>query len=233
VTDEASERQSMDRDGGVRITTGHLGTEIKWSVFSPCFASIFFVEEWLPNAQLPIVLRFYLSGWFEEFCSTKEQARNRIDQILSKSEIHLTRRTFVEEVDPKGKVLPPLLEQTWNSSIISPETAIDCVFDEQAQKFRVDRVGPRSTVAKFYGVSPVTYPYVNGGSYDDIVYEAYKHVLRSGKPRYDHVLAAMRMPDNIVRWVPYQRIIVPRTTRENVPLVSVVTEIAPVDIHPL
>jgi hypothetical protein len=224
------ETERFNHDGAVRVTAGSLGTEIKWSVFSPCFASLFYVIEWLPAASLPIVLRFYLSGWFEETCFTADQAINRIEQIIAKSELHLTKRTFVEEVDPKGKVLPPILQQVWQNHLVFPENSIDCVLDERSHKFRVDRVGPKSTIAKFYGMLPVTYPYVNGGSYDEIVYEAYTHVMRSGKPRYDHVLAAMRMPDNVVHWVPYQRIIVPMQTSDHRQMVSVVTEIAPVDI---
>ena len=230
VTSDYSEMACFDKEGSVALTVGPIGTEIKWSVFSPCFASLYYILEWLPSARMPIVLRFYLSGWFEEVCTSVEQATNRIEQILSKSELHLTKRTFVEEFDPKGRMLPPMLQQVWQNGLVIPENSIDCVVDEHSHKFRVDRVGPRSTIAKFYGMLPVTYPYVNGGSYDEIVYEAYTHVIRSGKPRYDHVLAAMRMPDNVVRWVPYQRIIVPKQTIDHRQAVSVVTEIAPVDI---
>lgn len=228
-----TEMKRFDKDGSVALTVGPIGTEIKWSVFSPCFASLYYILEWLPSAQLPIVLRFYLSGWFEEICTSVDQATTRIEQILSKSELHLTKHTFVEEVDPRGRFLPPILQQVWQNHLVIPENSIDCVVDEHSHKFRVDRVGPKSTIAKFYGMLPVTYPYVNGGSYDEIVYEAYMHVLRSGKPRYDHVLAAMRMPDNVVRWVPYQRIIVPMKTSDHRQAVSVVTEIAPVDISPI
>ena len=114
-------------------------------------------------------------------------------------------------------MLSPMLQKNWHDHTVYPENSIDCVYDEQSHNFRVDRVGAQSTIAKFYGMSPVSYPYVSGSSYDDIVYEAYTHVLRSGKPRYDHVLAALRMPDNIVRWVPYQRIVVPRQSDAAVP----------------
>ena len=224
------ETERFNHDGAVRVTTGLLGTEIKWSVFSPCFASLFYVIEWLPAASLPIVLRFYLSGWFEETCYTVDQAINRIEQVIAKSELHLTRRTFVEEFDPAGKMLPPILQRTWEDHTVSPENSIDCVYEEQSRKFRVDRIGSQSTIAKYYGMSPVSYACKSGNSYDDVVSEAYTHVLRSGKPRYDHVLAAMRMPDNIVRWVPYQRIVVPMHNSEKLLSVSVVAEIANVEI---
>ena len=213
------------------MTTGLLGTEIKWSVFSPCFASLFYAIEWLPAASLPIVLRFYLSGWFEETCFTADQAINRIEQIIAKSELHLTRRTFVEEFDPKGKMLPPMLQKTWTDHMVSPENSVDCVYEEQSNKFRVDRIGSQSTIAKLYGTSPVSYACKSGNSYDEVVSEGYTHVLRSGKPRYDHVLAALRMPDNVVRWVPYQRIVVPTRNSQHSLSVSVVAEIAKVEIN--
>lgn len=233
ILSDSAETARFDHDGAVRVTIGSMGTEIKWSVFSPCFASLFNVMKTLRFARLPIVLRFYLSGWFEEVCATSEEAIDRIEQVISKSEIHLTKRAFVEEIDPNGKKLPPMLQHIWKEHRISPETSVDFVYEEQSRKFRVERIGLKSTIAKYYGVTPLSYPYVNGGSYNDIVDEAYTHVLRSGKSRYDHVLAAMRMPDNIVRWVPYQRIVVPKLNSENLPCVSVVTEIANVDIRPI
>ena len=230
-TRDDTEMKRLDRDGFVGLAVGPNGTEIKWSVFSPCFASLYYILEWLPSAQLPIVLRFYLSGWFEEICTSVDQATTRIEQVLSKSELHLTKRTFVEEFDPKGRMMPPMLQKTWHDHTVYPENSIDFIYDKRSHNFQVDRVGSQSTIARLFGMSPVSYPYVRGGSYDDIVYEGYAHVLRSGKPRYDHVLAAMRMPDNVVRWLPYQRLIVPSQSDAAVPRVSVITEIADVDIR--
>ena len=225
------ETERFNHDGAVRITSGSLGTEIKWSVFSPSFASLYYAIEWLPMASLPIVLRYYLSGWFEETCFTVGQAINRIEQIMAKSELHLTRRTFVEEFDPKGRIMSPMLQKMWQDHSISLEDSVDCVYEEQSRKFRVERIGTQSTIAKLYGMSPVSYACKSGNSYDEVVSEAYTHVLRSGKPRYDHVLAALRMPDNIVRWVPYQRIVVPRPNGEKSMSVCVVAEIAKIDIN--
>ena len=229
VLDEV-ETERFNHDGAVRVTTGPLGTEIKWSVFSPCFGSLYYAIEWLPMASQPIVLRFYLSGWFEETCFTAGHAINRIEQIIAKSELHLTKRTFVEEFDPNGRMLSPMLQKIWNDHAVSPENSIDCVYEEQSHKFRVDRIGSQSTIAKYYGMSPVSYACKSGNSYDEVVSEGYAQVLRSGKPRYDHVLAAMRMPDNVVRWIPYQRIVVPRHNSERLQCVSVVAEIADVAI---
>ncbi|CAN0254607.1 unnamed protein product, partial [Phaeothamnion confervicola] len=46
VLDE-TEAERFNHDGAVRVTTGPLGTEIKWSVFSPCFGSLYYAIEWL------------------------------------------------------------------------------------------------------------------------------------------------------------------------------------------
>jgi hypothetical protein len=227
------EHVRLHQEGSVRVTTGAHGTEVKWSVFSPSFASLYYVIETLPTACLPVVLRFYLSGWFEEIFQTADAAIDRIEQVIGKSELHITKRAFVEQQDPSNQNLPPLLQKMWNDQSAMDEASIDFVFDEDSQQYMIERIGSQSTIAKFYGLSPRSYPYVNGGSYDDIVYEAYSDVLKTGKRRYDHVLAAMRMPDNIVRWVPYQRIVIPKPGSKSHNRVSVVTEIAEVGIKPL
>ncbi len=224
------ETERFSNDGAVRVTTGSSGTEIKWSVFSPCFASLFYTIQWLPAAELPIVLRFYLSGWFEETCYTAEQAVNRIEQVIAKSELHLTKRTYVEEFNPKNMNMPAILQRAWQEHSVSPEISIDCVYEEQSRKFRVDRIGSETSIAKFYGMSPVSYACKSGNSYDEIVSEAYIQVLRTGKPRYDHVLAAFRMPDNSVNWVPYQRLVMPRHSSGEIQIVTVVAEISKVEI---
>ena len=184
---------------------------------------------WLTTANGPFILRYYLAGWFEENCISGADAINRVDQIMAKSELRILKRAFVQEAIAEQSNMPPLLKRSWLSAAIIPDISIDCVFDENTNRFRVDRVGQQSTIARFYGVVPVTYPFVNGGSYDDVVCAAYNDVLDSGKARFDHVLAAMRMPNNVVHWVPYQRIIVPNRNAKK-PSVTVVTEIAPVDI---
>jgi hypothetical protein len=229
VFPDETEAARLNHDGAVKVTFGPRGTEVKWSVFSPCFASLFYVIEWLPTTNMPVVLQFYLSGWFEEVCQTAGEAIDRIEQVISKSELHLTKRAFVEEFDPAGMSLPPVLEKTWHDHAAEPDSSIDCVYDEKSRKFNVERIGVKSTIAKFYGMSPVSYAAKSGNTYDEIVSMAYTDVLRTGKPRYDHVLAAMRFPDNTIYWVPYQRIVIPKEI-SNLMRVSVVAEISNVAI---
>lgn len=230
---EITENERFERRGGVRVTTGLLGTEIKWCVFSPSYGYIFKILQWLPTVTGPFFLRFYISGWFEESYETSVEAINRIEEILAKSELRITKRAFVKEIDEHHAQLPKVIGSCIDSKQIIPDISIDCVLDERTQKFRVNRVGAQSLIARIYGVVPVTYPFVYGGSYDDIVCEAYKDVLNTGKPRYDHVLAAMRLPNNVVHWLPYQRWIVPKSGGGSTPTVTVVSENASVDIKPV
>lgn len=230
---EGVERERFERAGGVRITTGQLGTEIKWSAFSPCFASLYSVMNWLPQATAPFILRYYLCGWFEEFAETIEQARDRIEQVMGKSEVRITRKAYVEPRDANSDRMPETIRNSWNVPVISPAVSIDCSFEQRGQKFKVTRIGERSLIARIYGAVPVIYPYVNGGSYEDIVTEAYREVLNTGKPRYDHVLAALRMPNNAIHWLPYQRVIVPKSSDNGMPTVTVVSEVAQVAIRPI
>jgi hypothetical protein len=226
-----SDDELMHRFGCVRVSTGKFGTEIRWSVFSPSFASLYFAGEFLVGLRGPFMLRYFLAGWFEEICDTTAAARRRIGEILSKSDLHLVKRAFVHEAEPNGKAMPPLLQHAWLDGAITADYSVDCVYEESSGRFRVDRIGSKSTIARLWGTAPVSYPCTNGGSYDRAVSAAYGDVLKAGRPRYDHVYAAMRTPDDTVTWIPYQRVIMPIHTGDRRRAVTIVTEIAKVDIR--
>lgn len=226
--DDAAERDRFERTGGVRVTTGPLGTEIKWSAFSPCFGSLFHAAAWIDSVPGPFILRYYLSGWFEDILETANAARERIEQIISKSELRIVKRAFVQSTENVGRSVPKLIQQAIDQPDRIHDVSIKCFYDEHAKKFKVSHIGVQSTIARFYGMEPVIYPYVNGGSYDEIVCEGYTVALNSGRARYDQVLAAMRMPNNIIYWVPYHRYIIPNAKERNRDSVTVVTEIAPI-----
>jgi hypothetical protein len=227
-----SETVSRHRSGAVRVTTGPLGTEIRWAVFAPNFASLYFAMEWMESAKAPFILRYFLSGWFEDVFDTPGEAIARIEQVLAKSDLHFSSRAFVKELKPDIGHLPPLLRDSFaDHGEGEADYAVDCVYEETLGRFRVERVGAKSAIAQFYGQSTVPYPCINGGVYDDAVSAAYASVVRSGELRYDHVLAAMVAPDSTVLWIPYQRVIVPRKDCSGRPGVSVIAEVAKVDIQ--
>jgi hypothetical protein len=227
----ADEDLRLQRDGVVRVTTGDIGTEIKWSVFSPCFSSLYAAINWLPTAHAPFVLRYYLSGWFEEVHQEVSDAIRRLEEILAKSEIHIAQRTFVKQVEPSGAKTPSLLLESFLRAKPVEEFAVECIHDAHSNQYRVERVGPKSVMARIYGTVPASYPCKNGNSYDRTVSEAYNDVIVTGRPRYDHVLASLYTPDNTQHWLPYHRVIFPMQRRRGVDGVLVMTEVAEVGIR--
>ena len=227
----ADDHRLLHRYGAVRVVTGGLGTEVKWALFSPCFTSLFQVSEWLLDLPGPFMLRYFLSGWFEESLETAREARRRILEIVARGDIHLLQRVFVRELEPSSGLMPELLRDVWMDGNANPDYSVDCVFEESSGRFRVNRIGPKSTIARLWGLTPVSYPCTNGGAYDRTVGAAYGEVLRQGRPRYDHVYAAMRTLDETTMWIPYQRVIMPKHLSGRGRAVTIVTEIAKVDIQ--
>lgn len=221
----------LHRGGCVRVMTGSLGTEFRWSVFSPCFASLFGLVEWLPDLPPPFMMRYYLAGWFEETRDTSLLARRRVTEIMARGDLHLVERAFVQEIEAKAPSMAPMLRQAWEGGGIDEEYSVDCFVEEPSGRFRVVRIGPKSTIGRLWGTVPRTYPCINGGPYDRVVSAAYGDVLRGGRRRYDHVYAAMRTPDDDEVWIPYQRLIMPKTASGSRRGVTVLTEIAKVAIN--
>jgi hypothetical protein len=227
---QLEERKKFDQ-GHVRLTTGDLGTEVKWAVLSPCLASLFFVQEWLKDATIPVVLRFYVSGWFEEFYSVKNDAVLRLDAIIARGDRHFISRTLIKEFNLDTAPLTPLLSDCFAHASTAEEYAVECVYEDMTSQFLVERIGPKSVISKVWGSFPSSFPCQAAGSYGHAVSQAYTEVLNTGKPHYDHVLAAMRMPDNDIFWVPYRRLVMPKLSASNKPAVLVISEITPVDIQ--
>jgi hypothetical protein len=227
----AGRADRLHRLGEVRIVVDGRGTLVEWCVCAPNWASLRLVMAWIAASRGPFTLRYFLSGWFEETFASAARARGRVDRIMAKSDMHLSRRAFVRRAMPRETTTPALLREVWRHGIASPDHSIDCVYDDVAGRFRVERVGQLSTIARLWGPAPFSYPCTNGGAYDRIVGEAYGEVARSRVPRFDHVYAAMAVPDGEPRWIPYQRVVLPHWVPSGRPAVAVVTEIAAVNIQ--
>ena len=217
-------------DGLVRLTTGELGTEVKWHVQSPCYASLFSTLEWLNTAKLPIILRFYVSGLFEEFHRTHESAVRRLEDVISRGDRHFTAKTMVRQFALNEKPLTTLLNECINKPTTASEYAIECSFENNTEQFTVQKIGLKSVINQVWGPFPSSFPCQATGQYGQVVSEAYREVLNTGRPRYDHVLAAMRMPDNMLFWVPYHRLVLPKRGNDGAPSVLVISELNQVDI---
>ena len=219
------------RKGHVRLTTGELGSEIKWTVISPSTSSLFAVCDWVKTATGPFVLRFFASGWFEEFHGTAEDASVRINEVIARGDRHFTCRTMVKEFEMDSALISPFLRSCISGETKAEDYAVECVFEDTSQQFHVESVGPKSAIGKVYGTFLSSFPCKSSGSYSDIVSRAYNSVLKSGKPRFDHVLAAMRLPDDKIFWVPYHRLLLPNLNLRQKPSIYVISEISGVDIQ--
>lgn len=227
------ERDVLQRLGFVKITESEQGTFIRWSMFSRNWASLFFAAEWLQGAFGPYRLQYYSAGWFNERHDHPWTAADRIRHLIHKSDVHLSQTVYMKKVTEVRRNMPPVLLKALRDNAASEDVSIDCAYDPASHRYRVARVGPQSTIAKLWGLNPVSYPCLIGHSYDDAVSRAYPQVTRSGEPHYDHVYAAMASTAGDVVWVPYQRVVLPLAQGRNRKGVRVVTELAEVDISPL
>lgn len=231
---EASdERELLQRRGYVKITENEQGTTIRWSMFCANWSSLVFVSEWVLGAFGPVQLQYYSAGWFNERHENVAAAAGRIDQLIQKSDVHLSQTVYIQKAAESRRDVPALLQKALRDNAIEEDFSIDCIFDPTSQKYRVARLGPQSTIAKLWGLNPVSYPCLTGHSYDQAVSRAYPEVTRTGEPHYDHIYAAMASARGDVVWVPYQRVVLPLQQGRSKRSVRVVTQLAQVDILPL
>jgi hypothetical protein len=233
LTRAAEDDELSFQRGSVRLTTGDLGTEIKWLVNSPCVSSVFKAMQWLPSARPPFILRFFAIGWFEEVYREPAAAIRRMEQVLARGDRHFTGRVFTKEANVNSQFLPDVLKDVLNGQGVSNDYSVDCAYDEHSHLFKVERVGAKSAIGRVWGTFTSSHPCQSAGSYGDPVNATYEDVLKHNRPRYDHVLAALRLPDNALHWVPYHRIVFPRHNEKGEAGVAVVSQIARVDIQVL
>jgi len=227
------ERDLLYRQGYVKITEDAGGTTVKWTMFTPNWASLYFAIEHILNSPGPYHLNYYSAGWFQERFELASDAADRLTQLIYKSDIHLSRTVYIQPASENNPRVPPLLRAALDANEIDEDHSVDCIFDQQSQKFRVQRVGSESTIAKLWGMSPVSYPCLTGHSYDQAVSRIYPEVSRTGDAHYDHIYAAMTSPNGEIVWVPYQRVVLPLRGGRSKKGVRIVTELARVDISPL
>jgi hypothetical protein len=225
-----SDKQLLALCGFVRVVRDENGTEVSWYCNAPNFASLYFAKEWIGTFAGPYRLNYFLSGWFTEEHEDPAIARNRIDQLIAKSDTLLTSRVYVKELKPNLAEISDTLRQAYEDRTAPARVSIECFQDPRTSRFKVARIGEESAIAQFWGLSPVSFPCLNGNSYDDMVGRAYNKVLASKRPSYSHVIAAMVRPDGEVGWIPYQRVILPGPKNARIPTVTVVSEFMPVEI---
>jgi hypothetical protein len=232
VSQTVTDEERLHRLGHVSILTGLLGTEVKWSTFAPCHASLYAAIEWLSTStRPPVILRYYLSGWFEEAGLSNAEARHRIEYLMQRSDRRLNEKTFIfNQLIDKSNV-PPLIRKCWSDGKPSADHAVDCIFHKESGQFFVERIGPLSTIAKHFGTSTISFPCQTSNSYAETVSEAYGNAIGTGKPVYDQVIASLPIAPHNFHWIPYHRLIFPLGNTTGTERVSVISEIAPVDFQ--
>jgi hypothetical protein len=232
ISSPGLEEKCLD-SGDVRIVTGELGTELKWKVQTPCISSLLRAVHFLKEAKPPFVLRFHAFGWFEEVYRDAWVAIQRVEEILARGDRHFFSRAFVLDADPQTAQLSPVLRQALETYVADEDYAVEATLDETTHSFVVEKVGPKSAIGRVWGTITSSFPCQPISKYGDAVSEAYELVLKTGRSHYDQVLAALRLPDNQVHWVPYHRVVLPKFRDHAAPRVTIVSEIAPVEIKVL
>ncbi|MCA0434180.1 MAG: hypothetical protein LCH46_13060 [Proteobacteria bacterium] len=215
----------------VKIESNNSGTRIEWIMFGSNWSSLMFLGDFVVTCAAPVTLRYFNAGWFEETLSTAQAARDRIEELLSKADVRFNERTYVESYDPVTHLMPEKLRRAFENASAPEDDAVICAVDTVHEQISVEHVGKESALAQVWGVSPVSFPCQTGHSYDRAVSRHYYEVVRTGKPLYDHVLAAMVRPDGEVTWLGYKRLIFAEPKVINgFGRVKVISEIGPVDI---
>jgi hypothetical protein len=226
-----SDRALVQSGRYVKIETIDTGTTVKWCMFAPNWASLYFTESWLHSLPAPFTLRFFNAGWFSEKYDTAQEAADRISQVVAKADVRFSARAFSRQFIPTVSRLPDRLREAWEAGAAPPDATVVCSVDSLTGISQVESVGHASAIASIWGVSPVTFPCLTGHSYDRVVSGAYHEVLRTGRPNYSHVIAAMAQPDGETQWHGYQRVVFPGANRVNGnPTVNVVGYVSAVEI---
>lgn len=229
---DEDDRALIHRRGLVQVVLGREGVTLRWSLFAAGWSSLYAISEWVLGLRGPFQLQYYAAGWFNERYDDRWIVSRRIEHLIHKSDVHLSQRIYIHQAPEAGPDAPSILRRALREKAADEACSIDCLYDEDLRCFRVVRVGAQSTIAKLWGLNPVSYPCLSGHSYDLAVSRAYPLVAQSGEPHYDHIYAAMASSRGDVVWVPYQRVVLPFGAGGKRG-VRVVTELAKVDISPL
>lgn len=226
-----SDRVLLQQKNYVKIQFCKSLVTIQWYMSSANWASLFFTMKWITNYSGPFKLVFFNAGWFEEIYDTTEQAKRRIDQLIGKSDVHLSSKVFTRDflgsISPVASELVHLLKQGGPDE----SKAVICEVDVEREKVEVQHVGKASVLAGIWGEARMSYPCQTGHSYDRVVSKAYFRAVNENRPIYDQVLASMVKPNGNVHWISYQRVIFPTLRKAaNSRLVAINCALAPVDI---
>jgi hypothetical protein len=228
----SEERLYLQASAAVKIEVTSAGTHVRWTQFAPNWSSLIKFSYMASQLPAPFTLHYFNAGWFTEKFQRHLDATSRIERLMTSGDVRLSTRTYVETKPSNPDKLAAKLRDAMARGVAPKDHAIVCALDFEQQRASVASVGTKSDLATVWGLSPAAFPRQTGHSYDKTVSQNYFSVIRRDQPIHDHVLAAMTFPEGDIRWLAYQRLILPGCTDERGrPTVNVLTELAPVDIR--
>jgi hypothetical protein len=227
---EFQDKTLLDQFGMVRIQTDVAGTVVQWSMACPNWASLMLASKIMAACASPFTLKYFNSGWFTEIIAEASLAADRIESLIFKSDVRLSDRAYTAVVIPDLETAPDILREAWQTGDSPDSRSVVCSVEPERETSHVEHVGKDSLIARIWGISPNSYPCLNGHSYDRAVTPEYFKVVETGRPHYDHVLASMVRPDGELHWLGYHRVILP-DLKEDRKRVRIVSELAPVQIQ--
>ncbi len=223
------DKSLFDQFAMVRISTDTNGTLVQWNMASPNWSSLMLAAKLLSACAGPFSLKYFKSGWFVEKLQDASSAADRLDALIYKSDVHLKERAYTAVLVPDMQVIPSRLRNALLTGTAPNDDSVVCAIEADGEICNVEHVGKDTAIGRIWGVSPNSYPCLNGHSYDRVVTPEYFRVVQSGRVHYDHVLASMVRPDGELHWLGYHRVILPEV-RQGQTFVRVVSEVAPVKI---
>jgi hypothetical protein len=220
----------IDQFSMVRMHSDDRGTVIQWNMSCPNWSSLMMAAKLAMACMAPFTLKYFNVGWFTEVQPDAGSAADRIEVLLYKSDIRLSDRAFTHVVVPDLQVVPFSLRDALSTGTANDSHSVVCTVDTERETSSVQHVGKDSLIARIWGISPNSYPCLNGHSYDRAVTPEYFRVVETNKIHYDHVLASMVRPDGEQHWLAYHRVILPEV-RDGQKRVRVVSELGPVGIQ--
>lgn len=227
---EFQDKTLLDQFGMVRIHTDLDGTVVQWSMACPNWASLMLASKIMAACAAPFILKYFNSGWFTEPLPDASIAADRIESLIFKSDVRLSDRAYTAVVIPDLQMVPDILRDAWETGDSPDSCSVVCAVEPERESSYVEHVGKDSLIARIWGISPNSYPCLNGHSYDRAVTPEYFKVVETGRPHYDHVLASMVRPDGELHWLGYHRVILP-DFKEDRKRVRIVSALAPVQIQ--
>jgi DNA-binding transcriptional regulator YdaS (Cro superfamily) len=194
------------------------------------WASLMLAAKLTAACAAPFSLKYFNSGWFKELLPDVASCEERIETLMAKSDIRFSERAYTKVVVPDLNFIPAALKRALETGDAPDSISVVCSVELEREATHVEHVGKESLIARIWGVSPNSYPCLNGHNYDRAVSPEYFRVIETGRAHYDHVLASMVRPNGELHWLAYHRVILPdfKEVRKRVRIVS---ELAPVDIQ--